>query len=631
MPEIKIVPKAEKHEPSKQEEVKKPKKKASEKKSKAASVPKESPTETEKPVEKASPIEDSPVGSQDMETEKAQEQLESTDEKAADENPQTAQPEIPDDKQTAPAEESIPAAEENKVDAEPQEQKEATVDDDIPKDNAENPDLKEPEPTPLEEAPAPDPVELNPEEPPIEPENTAPVEKPEDSKEIISEEPMESELPPAKESEGEPVPSEKAEEAESNAPPMPEEEKPVIHEQAVEEIKVAAENADATEEATPAKEDEQSAEDTVLPKEDAEKSDDSEIVVPTPVEIEPQAASQPNGGAKGMQITQIFADRLAPPDAKALNDIPIPKEGEGFSIRLHPAYFFEFLNHPFTVNREVKDYKDLYESIKENGINEPVKARPRAGGGLELISGHRRHDIAMQLNYPVPTVIVQVDDDTAQIEVVDGNLHRQDIPTSELARAAKMKMDALSRKAGRRSKMEQLTSPAKRTDQQVAEDMGMSRNQVNRLVRIDSLVPDLKQQVDDKKLPFNTAVELSYLKQDEQEKVVDFMKKEQIVPSMAQATALKDASRHAETLQKVAPSYAGASKVDEKKIESIIKPAKKEPEIKVTITGSELREFFDGKIPTVPEAKSAIMEGLRIRQKAMERQQKKQETLHPSR
>ena len=68
-----------------------------------------------------------------------------------------------------------------------------------------------------------------------------------------------------------------------------------------------------------------------------------------------------------------------------------------------------------------------------NGINEPVKARPRADGGLELLSGHRRHDIAMQLNYPIPVVIVQMDDDTARIEVVDGNLHRQDIPTSELA------------------------------------------------------------------------------------------------------------------------------------------------------------------------------------------------------
>ena len=109
-----------------------------------------------------------------------------------------------------------------------------------------------------------------------------------------------------------------------------------------------------------------------------------------------EAAKDP---VKGVKITQVFADRLDKPDDKALKDLPIPKEGEGFSIRLHPDYFFDFLDHPFSVNREVADYKDLYDSIKANGINEPVKARPRGGGGLELISGHRRHDIAKQLNY----------------------------------------------------------------------------------------------------------------------------------------------------------------------------------------------------------------------------------------
>ena len=109
-----------------------------------------------------------------------------------------------------------------------------------------------------------------------------------------------------------------------------------------------------------------------------------------------EAAKDP---VKGVKITQVFADRLDKPDDKALKDLPIPKEGEGFSIRLHPDCFFDFLDHPFSVNREVADYKDLYDSIKANGINEPVKARPREGGGLELISGHRRHDIAKQLNY----------------------------------------------------------------------------------------------------------------------------------------------------------------------------------------------------------------------------------------
>ena len=299
-------------------------------------------------------------------------------------------------------------------------------------------------------------------------------------------------------------------------------------------------------------------------------------------------------------------------------------------MRLHPAYFFEFLEHPFTINRETKDYKDLRESIKENGIRDPVYCRPRDKGGLEIISGHRRHDIGTELNYPIPTIIVQADDDTARIAVVDGNLHRMDIPTSELARAAKMKMEALTRKAGRRSKMEQLTAPQKRSDQQVADDMGMSRNQVQRLVRLDSLVPELKQQVDDKKLPFNTAVELSYMNPDEQKKVVDFMQKEQVTPSMAQATALKEASRHAETLKKHTPSLAPAHAVDEKKIASIIKP-KKEPELKVTLTADELRGYFPDKQPTVAEAKRAIFDGLDMRKKALEKQAKKQDIKNPAR
>lgn len=341
----------------------------------------------------------------------------------------------------------------------------------------------------------------------------------------------------------------------------------------------------------------------------------------------PKAADPPKGlgEQKGVRVTQIFKDRLDYPDEKALNSLPIPKEGEGFSMRLHPAYFYQFLDHPFSVNREVKDYIELYESIRDNGINEPVKARPREKGGLELISGHRRHDIASRLNYPVPVIIAQVDDDTARVEVVDGNLHRMDIPTSELARAAKMKMEALARKAGRRSKMEQLTSPEpkKRTDQIVAEDMGISRNQVNRLVKINDLVPELKQQVDDKKLPFNTAVELAYLKPDEQTKVVDVMKKEQIVPSMAQATVLKEASRHADTMQKNLPSLAPAHKVDENKITSIIKP-KKAPELKVTFTGTELKDFFPGEMPSVAEVKRVVFDALKIREEAYKRQAKRQ-------
>ena len=407
----------------------------------------------------------------------------------------------------------------------------------------------------------------------------------------------------------------------------------------------AAPTADAKKPAEPAK-----APDTKAPPAADGKNPAEQSKIPdtktTPAAVPPKTAEAAKDPVKGVKITQIFADRLEKPDEKALKDLPIHQEGEGFSIRLHPDYFFDFLDHPFTVNREVDDYKELFDSIKANGINEPVKARPREGGGLELISGHRRHDIAKQLNYPVPVIIEQVDTNDAQIECVDGNLHRQDIPTSELARAAKMKMEALARKAGRRSKMDQLTGPSKRTDQIVAEDMGMSRNQVNRLVRIDSLVPELKKRVDDKKLAFNTAVELSYLKPEEQGKVADFIEDSGHSTTLEQATQLKEASRAAQEAEKAAakappakaPStpQAPAQKapaqgeekapapLDTKKIASIVKE-KPEPEQKYIFTSTELKEYFPNvRLPTTSEVKRKVFDALDLQKKVQERQQAKQ-------
>ena len=171
-----------------------------------------------------------------------------------------------------------------------------------------------------------------------------------------------------------------------------------------------------------------------------------------------------------------------------MHSLPIPKEGEVYSLALHPAYFRDFLDHPFTVNRETQDYQELFESIKTYGIREPIKCRPGRDGGVEIISGHRRHDIGMQLNYPIPTIIEQIGDDDAQIQCVDCNLHRKDIPLSELARATEMKMDALKRKQGRRSKADILSGkePIKRSDELVGEDLGMSRASVqNRIVSFD--------------------------------------------------------------------------------------------------------------------------------------------------
>ena len=137
---------------------------------------------------------------------------------------------------------------------------------------------------------------------------------------------------------------------------------------------------------------------------------------------------------------------------------------------------YPFKDHPFKVLDDEAMQRTV-ESIKQLGVTNPLIARPRPDGGYEIISGHRRHDIGAQLNYPIPVLIERVDEDDAQIQCVDGNLHRKDIPISELARAAQMKMDALKRKAGRRSKADILAGkePMKRSDEQVGEDLGMSR------------------------------------------------------------------------------------------------------------------------------------------------------------
>ena len=316
-------------------------------------------------------------------------------------------------------------------------------------------------------------------------------------------------------------------------------------------------------------------------------------------------------GPKGSTVTHIFDDRLDAPGDSEMHSLPIPKEGEVYSLALHPAYFRDFLDHPFTVNRETQDYQELFESIKTYGIREPIKCRPGRDGGVEIISGHRRHDIGMQLNYPIPTIIEQIGDDDAQIQCVDGNLHRKDIPLSELARAAEMKMDALKRKQGRRSKADILSGkePIKRSDELVGEDLGMSRASVQRLVRVNQLEEPLRKMVDNKKLSMDTAEQISHLKPEEQKQLADAIEKEGgKVPSKSEAVKLKEDSK--------------AGNLTPEKIEKAVAPTKREMtvELKVSFTDAELRPYFPAKTTTPGEAKKAMFEGLALRQKALERQ-----------
>ena len=329
------------------------------------------------------------------------------------------------------------------------------------------------------------------------------------------------------------------------------------------------------------------------------------------------AATRTADGPKGSAVTKVFEDRLDAPTEADLFKLPIPNEGEIFSMAVHPAYLRDFLDHPFTVNRETQDYKDLFESIKTYGIREPILCRPGRNGGLEIISGHRRHDIGAQLNYPIPVLIERVDEDDAQIQCVDGNLHRKDIPISELARAAQMKMDALKRKAGRRSKADILAGkePMKRSDEQVGEDLGMSRASVQRLMRVNQLEEPLKKMVDKKELPLDTAEQISHMKPTEQKALADAIEKEGgKVPSKTEAVKLKEESR--------------AGTLTTQKIEKSVAPTKREidPPLKVTFQDDELRPYFPDKGTTVATVKRTMFEAMDLRKKALERQKMKMQT-----
>ena len=360
---------------------------------------------------------------------------------------------------------------------------------------------------------------------------------------------------------------------------------------------------------TPAKQEES--------KKPPESTKTAETQKPVEQPKEATAATRTADGPKGSAVTKVFEDRLdAPADADFFK-LPVPGEGEIYSMAVHPAYLKDFLDHPFTVNRETQDYKDLFESIKTYGIREPVLCRPGRNGGLEIISGHRRHDIGAQLNYPIPVLIERVDEDDAQIQCVDGNLHRKDIPLSELARAAQMKMDALKRKAGRRSKADILAGkePMKRSDEQVGEDLGMSRASVQRLMRVNQLEEPLKKMVDKKELPLDTAEQISHMKPAEQKTLADAIEKEGgKVPSKTEAVKLKEESR--------------AGTLTPQKIEKSVAPTKREsdPPLKVTFQDDELRPYFPEKGTTVATVKRTMFEAMDLRKRALERQKAKTQT-----
>ena len=242
--------------------------------------------------------------------------------------------------------------------------------------------------------------------------------------------------------------------------------------------------------------------------------------VESKIEVKPIVTGPTAKGPAGTQITQVFEDRLAPPDEKALNDLPSPKEGESYFIVLHPGYLEKSKYNTITVDRNSEDYRELKKSIELNGVKDPVLTRINPeGGGLEIVSGQRRHMIAKELNYPVPAIIQKLDDADVKILVNDGNLHRPHISTYDLARALRGKMEGMKQKAGRKKKGAP-TAEELNSDEKLAQEMGMSVSKLNRIIRLSEASKDVCDRVDDGSLALSIASAISFLKPQNQDEVL---------------------------------------------------------------------------------------------------------------
>ena len=241
---------------------------------------------------------------------------------------------------------------------------------------------------------------------------------------------------------------------------------------------------------------------------------------------------------------------------------------------LHP-----FTNHPFKVLDDEAMTRTV-ESIAQYGVLSPLIARPRPEGGYEIISGHRRQYAAKLAGLDtLPVIVRQMDDDAAVILMVDSNLQREHILPSERALAYKMKLDAMRRTSGRPSKENprQLVGNFETADI-VGKESGESGRQVQRFIRLTNLVPELLDMVDEKKISFNPAVELSYLDESQQRDFLEAMEDTQNAPSLSQAQQLKKMAQQGEFSYEKAFDVMGQEKRSEKDT--------------VTIKNETLRKYF---------------------------------------
>lgn len=207
------------------------------------------------------------------------------------------------------------------------------------------------------------------------------------------------------------------------------------------------------------------------------------------------------------------------------------------------AEIHDFENNPYQVRHDA-ELMDMAESIARLGVHTPCLVRPRKDGGYELLSGHRRKAASMIAGKDtLPIIVRDIDDDTATILVVDGNIQRETILPSEKAKAYKMKLEAIKRQGERNDLTSAQIVPKLTARERIAQEAGVNRMEITRYIRLTELIPPLLQMVDDKKMAFNPAVELSYLSKELQTDLFDVIQAEECTPSLSQAQRMKAAAQ----------------------------------------------------------------------------------------
>lgn len=236
-------------------------------------------------------------------------------------------------------------------------------------------------------------------------------------------------------------------------------------------------------------------------------------------------------------------------------------------VTLNPAEISDFPNHPFKVKQD-DDMAEMVESIKKYGVLVPALVRPKEDGGYEMVAGHRRKFAAVLAGIAeIPCIVRSLTDDEATIVMVDSNLQREKILPSEKAFAYKMKLDAMKRQGQRLDLTSAPLEPklkGSRSNEELAANSPDSRSQIQRFIRLTELIPSVLQMVDDGKIAFRPAVELSYLSKEQQEALYSTMEREDCTPSLAQAIKMKEFSKDGKLTDEVILSIMQEEKPNQK-------------------------------------------------------------------